>query len=209
MGSKIVVDKSDVLGLNLALAGIRNGVPRVLSTSINKTIKTTQVQATKIIGQVINLPAKRIKSDFKQEKANFSRLSGALIASGQPVGLVNFQARQVKKGVTQKVIRTDSRSLVPGAYIGPGKASTNARDKGARKHVFRRAYRGPKMAVVPGRNYAAMPEKFRLPVSRLTGPRVEDIYARPTVYGKVTSIAADTYAKNVAAETKSLLRRFG
>ena len=199
--AKIEINKSDLKSLESLLSGIKNGVNRVLSNSINKSIKTTQVQAVKIIGQDLNLSAKRIKEDFKQDKANFSKLRGGLIAAGDPVGLINFQARQVGKGVSFKVKKAGSRSLLLHAYIGAGK-------KGSGKHVFRRDYKGPRKPAVPGRAYGAMPKSFRLPTSRLTGPRIEDIYSKPEVYDQVQKLASDAYVKNIGIETQSLLRRF-
>lgn len=209
MAVKIEVNPADVRDVKLALAGIKNGAARALSTGINKTIKTTQVQAVKLIGQKLNLKAARIKADFKQDKASFTRPIGALVSTGTPVGLINFAAKQVKKGVTSKVLKSSARFLTTGAYIGPGKASTNARDGGNRLHVFRRAYKGPKKKVMPTRSYGALPDALRLPTSRKTGPRVQDIYGSQEVYGKVQRIAADALAKNIAIEVASLIRRFG
>ncbi len=200
MTSKIEVDKTDLFKLEVTLAGIKNGVPRVLSNSINKTIKTTQVQAVKLIGQDLNLPAKRIKKDFKQDKANFSKLKGGLIAAGEPVGLINFAARQVKAGVSHKVKRVSARSTTRHAFIAA---------RGTKSHVFWRAYDGPRKPAMPGRNYAAMPKMYTHPIHIREGPRIEDVYGDRKMYDKVEKIAADTYVKNVGIETGSLLRRFG
>lgn len=209
MAVRIEVSPADTRDVKLALAGIKNGAARALSTGINKTLKTSQVQAVKLTGQVLNLKAARIKQDFKQVKASYTRPTGALISSGAPVGLVNFAAKQLKKGVTSKVLKSSARFLTTGAYIGPGKAATNARDGGNRLHVFRRAYKGPKKKVMPTRSYGALPDSLRLPTSRKTGPRIQDIYGSDEIYGKVQKIAADTLAKNIAIEVESLLRRFG
>lgn len=209
MAIKIEVDQSDIRDVKLALAGIKNGAARALSTGVNGAIKTTQVQAVKLTGQELNLKAARIRKDFKQVKASYARPTGALVAKGEPVGLINFAAKQLKKGVTSKVKKSSARFLTVGAYIGPGKASTNARDGGQRLHVFRRAYRGPKKKVMPTRAYSALPTMYRLPTSRKTGPRIEDIYGSPEIYGKVQKIAADALVKNIGAEVDSLIRRFG
>lgn len=204
MGVEIKVNSVDILGLKLVLSEIKNGVERVLATSINAAIKTTQVQAVKLIGKDLNLTAKRIKEDFTQDKANFGRISGALIAAGEPVGLINFQAKKVKTGVSHKVKKAAARSTTRGAYISKGKS-------GNKEHVFRRNYsvtHAP-IAVVPGRVYSALPDKFRLPTSRKTGPRIEDIYAKSSIYDAVSKIAADKFAENVSNKTKDLLRRYG
>lgn len=209
MAVKIEVSPSDLRDVATALAGIKNGAVRALATGINKTIKTSQVQAVKLIGQKLNLKASRIKQDFTQNKASYTNPLGSLVASGDPVGLVNFGAKQTKKGVTSKVLKSSARYLTVGAYIGAGKGATNARDGGNKLHVFRRAYKGPKKAVMPTRSYGAMPDAIRLPTSRKTGPRIEDIFAAPEVYDAVQKIAAENLAKNIAAEVATLIRRFG
>lgn len=189
MSAKVQVSTSDVLGLHVALNGIRNGTERVLTKSINAAIKTTQVQAVKKIGADVALTAKRIKGDFTQEKASFKNLKGALIAKGEPVGLINFQARPVKTGVSHKVKRASTRSTTKSAFIQSARGG---------KHVFRRVRKSSGTGLVG-----------RLPVSRLTGPRIEDIYAKPHIYDAVSKIAADKFAENVSKETKDLLRRYG
>lgn len=201
MALNVEVSSADKAALARMLSGIRNGVPRVLAGSINKTLKTTQVQAVKRIGQVLNLKAARIKADFRQEKATWSRTRGALVAEGEPVGLINYGANEVKAGVSVKVKKTEARSLIKGAYIA---------SRGTKKHVYRRQYhKGPKKAPVPGRKYGAMPIKYRLPTERKTGPRIEDIYAKPAIYDAVSALAAVKFAENVATETETVLRRFG
>jgi uncharacterized protein YoxC len=198
----IEANAADMLALKVVLNGIKSGVEKVLTKSINASIKTTQVQAVKLIGQDLSLTAKRIKQDFTQEKAKYSSLKGALYAVGEPVGLVNFQARSVKTGVSHKVKKSSARSTTKHAYIAKGKS-------GAGKHVFKRAYKGPRTAPVSGRNYAGLPDKYRLPTSRLTGPRIEDIYGKTATYNKVSKIAEDAFAKNVVKETETVLRRYG
>lgn len=200
MGLSIEVSALDKAALDRLLIGIKNGVPRVLSGAINKTLKTTQVQAVKRIGQELNLKAARIKSDFSQERATWAVTRGALIAKGAPVGLINYAANEVKAGVSVKVKKTESRTLIKGAY---------AAFRGSRAHVYRRQYHATKKAVVPGRKYGAMPKKYRLPTERLSGPRIEDIYAKPIIHGQISTLAANKFAENVGRETTTVLRRFG
>lgn len=200
MPVSIKVDPGDQASMARLLVGIKNGVPRALTTSINKAIKTTQVQAVKQIGQVINLKAARIKADFYQERATWSNIRGALVAIGDPVGLINFGANQVKAGVSVKVLKAGARSVLKGAF----KAY-----RGTKEHVYRRQYHKARKPIVPGRKYGRLPDKYRKPVERLTGPRIEDIYARPIIYNSVSAIAADKFAENMAIETATLIRRFG
>ncbi|MCP5006930.1 MAG: hypothetical protein GY941_23730 [Planctomycetes bacterium] len=194
------ISGADQASISRMLVGIKNGVPRALSTSINKTIKTTQVQAVKRIGTELNLKAGRIKQDFSQNKATWAMPRGSLVAEGDPVGLINYGANVVKAGISVKVKKTEARVILKGAF---------KESKGTAKHIFRRDYHKIKMPVRPGMRYGALPEKYRLPVQRLTGPRIEDIYAKPKIYNEVSALAADKFAENVGKETATLLRRFG
>lgn len=200
MGLSVEISGADKASISRMLVGIKNGVPRTLAGAINKTIKTTQVQAVKKIGAELNLKAARIKKDFTQEKATWAVPRGALVAEGDPVGLINYGANEVKAGVSVKVKKTEARVILKGAF----KAS-----RGTKKHVYRRDYHKNKMPVVAGRKYGAMPAKYRLPMQRLTGPRIEDIYAKPVIYSAISAIAAARFAENLGKETETLLRRFG
>lgn len=195
----IEVNASDIRGLKTTLAGIKNAVPRVLAVSINKSLKTAQVQAVKLIGQDLNLTAKRIKTDFYQKKANFSKPFGSLDHYSDPVGLVQFGSRQTRRGVSVKVKRNSTRKLIKHAYIA---------FRGRKDHVYWRDYDGDRKPLNKRQNYAAMPNRYRTPVKRLTGPRVGDIYGSPKVYNKVRAIALDAFAQNLARETQSVLRRY-
>ena len=200
MAINVEVDAADTAALKRLLIGIKNGVPRALTGSINKTLKTTQVQAVKRIGQELNLKAARIKADFRQIKATWASTRGALIAEGAPVGLINYAANQIKAGVSVKIKKTEARTLIKGAYKA---------HRGTKEHVYRRQYHATKKAAIPGRKYAAMPKKYRFPTERLSGPRIEDIYAKPAIYDFISVLAADKFAENVGLEAAALLRRFG
>jgi hypothetical protein len=176
----------------------------VLTTSINKTLGTAKTQATARIGNEINLKAARIKEDFTLQKANYSKLSGALIAQGEPVGLIQFGANQTLKGVSVKVLRSSTRSVIKHAYIAA---------RGTKSHVYWRAERVQgtgkwpegKKANVDWRRVA---EKYKTPVHRLTGPRIEDIFAKPQVFEPVSIQAQHVYLQNVDAKIKEIIYRY-
>jgi len=199
---EIRVDQGMLNEVLSAVGDIKNGYKQVLVTSINKTLGTVKTQATARIGNELNLKAARIKGDMTLQKANYSKVSGALICSGEPVGLVQFGASQVQKGVTVKVLRSSPRSLLKHAMVITGGNSST-------KHVFWRQYDGPRKPVVPGKKYGALPKEFRLPLERLTGPRIEDIFAQDKVMGPVTIQANTLFLSNVDAKITEVIRRHG
>lgn len=202
----ITVDQADIAKVQAALGDLKDKYKSVMTTSINKTLTTARTQATARIGNELNLKAARIKQDFTVKKANFGDISGSLKATGKPVGLINFGANQTQKGVTVKVLRTASRSLVKHAYIAA---------RGSKKHVYWRST--PRNTIpsakryLPGKQHAApwarMGRDIRRPVERLTGPRIEDIFAKSKVLDPVTIQAQHVYLQNVDAKIDEILRR--
>lgn len=191
---------NDVLS---AVGNIQNGYKKVLVTSINKTLTTVKTQATARIGNELNLKAARIKEDITVQKASYSKVAGALVLSGEPVGLAQFGASQVKKGVTVKVLKSSGRSLLKHAMLAKGRGVTT------KKHVFWRQYDGPRKPVMPGRDYGVMPKEYRLPLARLTGPRIEDIFSADSVLIPVTEQANHVFGLNVLSKIDEVIRRNG
>lgn len=204
---KVTIEQASVDQVKNMLGEFRDKYKPVMVKSINKTLKTAQTQAVARIGNELNLKAARIKQDFSQKKANYSDISGAVIAKGDPVGLVNFGAKQTLKGVTVKVLKSSPRELLKHAFIAHGKGST-------KKHVFWRAEYGgvrkPAMAKKQGYFASLPPRHFKkIPLHRLTGPRIEDIFAKSRVFDPVSIQAQHVYLKNVKTEVDSIIRRYG
>ena len=189
---RIELDKGDLLKVKTMLAGVANGAPRVITRAINKTLTNVQTKAAAEIGLDLNLPAKRIKQDFALDKANYSKLSGRFVSKGGPVGLASFTGtRQVKAGVSVKVHKSKPRTTLKHAFIATAKNATN---------VFWRAYEGPRKKLRPGFSYGALPKIYRMPVHRLTGPRVEDELAKPKVIDAVMAHADERFEYNLDHE---------
>lgn len=204
------IDTSSLDDIQQLLSGIKSGYPRVVSGAINATLTTVKTQAAARIGNELNLKAARIKKDFTVQKANFSKLKGAVIATGEPVGLINFGAKQTQKGVTVKVLRKGGRSLLRHAYIGTGRGKSGS-------HVFwrkkdRASMPTPKRFVTGKKHRAPWPKfgaQYTSPVERLTGPRIEDFFAKPSIFDPVSIQASHVFARNVEKKVDDVLRRFG
>jgi hypothetical protein len=208
----IKLNQEDIEEMGRVLSEIKNGVPRVLTTAINKTIINTQTEAVKKIGAKINLSAKRIKKDFKQFKANYQKLNGALEAVGGPVGLISFTGTKelARGGVSVKIYKDGSRSKISYAFIAKGKGEPKDPDNPklhvwARKHFKGRPY-DPKI------NYAALrrvlgDEPYALPLKRLTGPRIEDVYDKPEIFNPVFDYAQERFVFNLEHEYDYVLSK--
>ncbi len=219
----VKVDEATLDKVKSAMAGIKNGYVNVLVTSINKTMTTVKTQATARIGNDLNLKASRIKEDFTIIKADYSNPSGAIVATGEPVGLINFGASQTKKGVTVKVKRSGSRSLLKHAFIAKGRGASKAKDGTTKEHVWWREGQDqqdpPKLHMQGKISKAAWPrfgiqyhpkfsEEYRFPLSRRTGPRIEDILSKNYVLDPVTIQANHLFLSNVDKKIDEVLRRY-
>lgn len=190
-----------IAAAKVALYGIKNGFPKATTRAVNKTLTGSRTDATKELAGILNISQKRIRQDFSIHKATWKKLEGSLKSTGEPVGLASFAGtRQTKKGVSVKIFKRGKRSIIGGAFV--------AERRGA-NHVFLRKYRKGKkkgQAVKPNFPYGVLPRSYRLPVWRLTGPRVQDIYDDKPVMDAVLKKAGNRFDKNLDYETDRLLR---
>lgn len=199
------VSSADIARVASLLRGIAGGADTAMYRSINKALSTVNTQAAKGVGAYLPLKAARIKKDFTVTKARKATLAGKFVASGIPVGLINFAARMVRKGVSVKVLRKGSRKTVKHAYIAKGKNAT--------EHVWWREYSGPRSGT--GTKHAGyfggLPSGHYMkgPVERLTGPRIEDALARDDILGPVQTAGADQLTKTMDHEVERMLQLYG
>lgn len=203
MVANVEISRADLKDLERTLSGIKNGAKKAMVTSINGSLVSVRAKAVKDIGTELNLKAARIRQDFRIEKASYSRIKAAVRATGQPVGLATFNGTKelARGGVSVKVLKRDKPSKLLHAFIRTAKTAKNVFERIRKPGVH---YGRP---MVPGRKYGAMPEKYRLPVKRLTGPRVEDIYAEPRIYDGVSKFAAERQVELLGKKVDDILRR--
>ena len=187
---EVRIDPDDKKEIEAIMKGLGAAANRITTRTINKTLTGVRTDATNAIYKKLNLTKKRIREDFKPpEKAYGNKLKGVLTSSGDPIGLYSFGAKQLKSGyVSVKVLRTSSKKKIKHAFIATAKNAVN---------VFWREeiYKQP---VNPRLAYAKLPHDMRFPIERLTGPRIQDIYARPTILRQVINEGWARYDKEMA-----------
>lgn len=207
----VEIDQAMLDGVQSAMQGIKDGYPKVLVTSINKTLTTVNTQAAARVGNELNLKASRIKEDFTLIKASYSKPSGSFVAKGEPIGLVQFGANQTQKGVSVKVKRSGSRSLLKHAYIAKGKGDTTKQHvwwrKGRTSAPAPKRFAIGKKVTLPGGD-RALPKKYRIPLERKTGPRIEDILDDNHIFDPLTIQANHVFLQNVEKQIDDVLRRY-
>jgi len=199
----VTLDREDVREVERVLSGIRNGADTAILRSVNKALTGAKTDMARETAKILNLTQKRIKKDIKVKKASKTNLSGRVESTGKPVNLMQFKARQKKKGVSVKVLKQGGRKTIPGAFIFVGrnqnqlvgwrkKTSTNAQYIGSEKKK-------------PWMSYGALPRQYRFPIEGLYGPRIQDITARDEVINKIEVGAQQRMKKELAHQVQRIL----
>lgn len=187
---KVEINSGDLAKIKTLLAGVKNGAPKVLSRSINKTETGVVAESAKLIALSYNLTQKRIKQDFKSKKATVANITGAVTAAGKPLSLTSFiGTSQVVKGVSVRIIRSKPKTILKHAFITTVKGS---------KQAFWREYQGPRSQKLYQKwkkspKYAVLPIKFRYKIHRLTGPRIEDEFAKDKTQKAIMNYTDDRF----------------
>lgn len=134
-----------------AIAGLkdleRDLVPKALVRALNKTADNVKVQTSRLVREKRPLPAAVVKDAIRVTRANRTHLTASVTATGKPIPLREYNARQLKGGVKVTVTKGNR------AFVGPAgrRAFTVDRIGG---HVFQRVGKG------------------RLPIKKLFGPSI-------------------------------------
>jgi hypothetical protein len=190
---KVELNKADLAEIKLLLGGVKNAAPKVLTRGINKTLTGVNTTAKREVAKRYNLTQKRIAQNFKTYKARFDFIRGKWDSTGKPIGLISFKGtRQLKKGVSVLVEVGHKRQILKHAFIGVGRGA---------KNVFEREYyEPPTRPFRPTFPYGILPKKYRLPVDRLTGPRIEDELGKERTLNTVQSDADRRFTENLNRE---------
>lgn len=205
---EINYSKADMASVSFALRNIRGGAQTAIMRSVNKALTGVKTDMARETAKELALTQKRIKKDITVTKANKATLSGVVTTEGRPVNLEQFKARQNKKGVSVKILKSKPRQTIKGAFIFLGKAGKKSgqnrlvgwRDKDAEggEHIGTRKKR-------PGVAYGAMPKQYRLPVEALYGPRIQDVTGKPEIIKKIEDKAGVRLEKELSRQTQLLL----
>ncbi|MGE3319837.1 MAG: hypothetical protein AB7I18_11140 [Candidatus Berkiella sp.] len=86
--------------------------------ALNRTLQRSRTQMTNAIGEKLNLRKKTIRELISIQKANKNTgLIGKLTVKHKHVPLIEYNAKQNRKGVTFKMFKIRPRQLVKHAFI--------------------------------------------------------------------------------------------
>ncbi|MBS0289288.1 MAG: phage tail protein [Proteobacteria bacterium] len=146
-----------------SMSHMEGQVNKKCQQALNRTLQRSRTQMTNAIGEKLNLRKKTIRELISLQQANKNTgLIGKLSVKNKPVPLIEYKARQNRKGVSVKIFHDRPRQLVRHAFICP--------DSRARLTVFKRE-----------------PGAGRLPIKPLYGTTA--MYVAKDMLGKVESFA--------------------
>jgi minor tail protein Z (GPZ) len=169
--------KIDLSGALRKLEILRSEQPKAIIRALNKTSKSARAQAAReIVGVGYGMKIAGIKKAISIRRATRAELTAIVQASGKPIPLINYSARQTKAGVSVAVL--NGRTTITGAFI----ATMPSGHKGVYLRVGsatekRMVARGA-MKITKGRKIAY---KHGLPIRQLFGPSVPNAFVNKLV----------------------------
>lgn len=104
--------KADFREAEKYLREIPSAAKRAASRAINKTTTTVRAVSAREIQQKRNLKIGVIKQQLRVDRARPNRLFARITASGKPISIRHFGARQTRKGVTVKIEKAGRRTAL-------------------------------------------------------------------------------------------------
>jgi hypothetical protein len=184
---------------------VRDDATRAIPRALNRTLTTAQAQAAReIVDAGYGLKVGAIKKSLDLTRATPNRLTAILRATGRPIPLINYGARQTAAGVTVNVLH--GRKLIPGAFIAtmPSghegvfvRVGSSARLPGGVSAG--KAQRSPR---------GAGGKKHGLPIRELYGPSIPKAFGNRVVRDALTQAVKERFPTALDQELRYLkLRR--
>ncbi len=193
-----------VANLAAAARATPDAVQRAAYRSINQVATKVQTDAVRTVASQLNLTVAYVRDKFALEKASRQNLLAVVKAGMRPIGLERFGATQLvakasrakgdvsraipagrkQAGVSVKVSKTGARKKMPGAFLIPMRAGTEAGGNG--KGVFIRTGKG------------------RGDIKHLYGPSPDQLFRRYREENlpDIQRMLADAYASQLRFELK-------
>ena len=159
-------------------------IPKILSQAVNKTITKAATVADVEIRKTLNVKQRTVKGKFTIFKSNSRKQTARLKVLGGAFPLINFNAKQTKKGVTFKVKKNKGRKILKGAFI----ATMQRGHKGVFLRKFKKRLKGKKRA---------------LPIEEAFSTNIFHAFTNKQVTAALVAMGRDTFFK----EFKRLLIR--
>lgn len=159
--------------------------------TLNKVVDRVATAAAREMKSAgYNLKISDIKKGLTKQKATANNLTARVVASGKPIPLIRYSARQTNKGVTVNVL--NGRKLIAHAFIATMPSGHTG--------VFIRQGTGRHKRVTKG----SKTSWHALPIKELFGPGVPDGLANRSVQEALQRVVETSFADVFAQQVKYL-----
>lgn len=168
---------------------------QAVARALNKVAVTARAEASKSLqAEGYGIKASAIKASFRIKKATRSDLEAWLRATGRPIPLINFDARQIRGGVSVKV--KGKRTLLKHAFI--------ATMPNGHTGVFERVGKAHKTRVSNGKTV-----RSGLPIKELFGPSIPAALSNRLVTASISSKIRTRFPEVLQQELRYAALRTG
>jgi len=190
-GFSISINPDELKKVEKALSGLKQGYETVVSTALNKTIKSVRTDSIEEIKKTITAGKQAIMKTFVIKKATKKKLSASVISTAKSIPLIKYKTKQTTKdGVTSQIYVGGKIEKYPHCFIAKPK-------NGKPRNVYSRfkpPYRTKASNKLPWRRFG---KKFWYPVKIKYGPTVPDIMKRDKVMNPILAKAEEHLTKQI------------
>lgn len=171
----------------------RDTLDKAVVNALNRCAEMAKTEAARQIkDKGYNFKASKIKEVIAIKRASTGHLTATLRVKRKPTPLIDFDARQTKKGVSVKVQK--KRAVIEHAFIAT--MPTGHRGVFVRKDGGKRIYRHKGGKVVSS----------QLPIRELYGPSVGGAYANEQIQAAMARSIAENFEARLRHELTRLAR---
>jgi hypothetical protein len=160
---------------------VRAQMRPAIARALNRTATSVRAGTGREIRKVYNIKQGSVRAQIKITRATRNELEARVTASGRPIPLIEFGARQTKRGVTVKVKRRGGRKLIPGAFV----ATVGAGHRG----VFIRAQSGTRTKRDQAERKRVAPKYSDLPIAELLTLSIPKAFTNREVLAALERVA--------------------
>lgn len=186
---------ANLIGLEFTQAA-RDMQQQAAARALNKMADQAKTAAAREVRSAgYNLKASVIKAQMRVKRATPGQLTASVVASGRPIPLIQYGARQTGRGVSVSVQK--GRKVIAGAFIATmrsGHVGVYVRESGG-KHV--KVKKGGKASW------------HELPIRQLFGPSVPDALANKAVQDALQTLVAEKLPRLIEHEHAWLRKKLG
>jgi len=185
---------SNLNGITASLTRFATDQQKAVVRALNKTAEQARTAASPAVRSAgYNIKASAIKKSFAISRASGNSLVVVLKATGAPIGLINYSARQTKSGVGVKV--KNGKTILRHAFIG----TMSNGHIGVFERVGAAQIKGV-TRVVAGRRL-----RVNKPIKELFGPSIPVALGNAVVEKAIMTLIKEKFPKILAAELNFLL----